>query len=361
MIVDFLCDEDIYNLTRVARYMAAIGCPIYLRRKGINLSASGFSLSVWAEGFKALSIWRRSPDFSARPMLFCNFDFIDSDRVAVEMRWLQKFFISLPLPSPPLFRHVCLHNVETAKLQSCLDLLQTVSYKTCCRAITITGVAFQDARMGWKKKNDGILLKGVQELTFEHCHLSPSQWMNLLSKLRIPALCEFTVVGETSMVALYHFLRRHPHVRVLDLRCTTKDIPLSSRQLILPDLWSLRGSSSHILHLLQSLPTPPSIGKLAVESDSPVSPRDDALFDDIMRCLMMCNGSLTLEIRLSKEASEVELTRTKSWVSGTNRSCSIKLPCTVSTLCIEYEGVCDELLLVCVNNRSLTRTDLYSC
>ena len=123
MIAGSLCDGDLYNLTRVSRYMAAIGCPKYLCRKGINLSSRRFSLTVRGEGFKALCMWRRSPDFSAVPILFCEFDFLDVNQVVLEMQWLRKFVKSFPLGSRLIFDHVCLNNFETGKLEHCLELL----------------------------------------------------------------------------------------------------------------------------------------------------------------------------------------------------------------------------------------------
>ena len=273
MIAGSLCDGDLYNLTRVSRYMAAIGCPKYLHRKGIDLSSRRFSLTVRGEGFKALRMWRQSPDFSAVPILFCEFDFLDVNQVVLEMQWLRKFVKSFPLGSRPIFDHVCLNNFETGKLEHCLELLRTVN-ETGCHAITATGLTFEDAHTdAWitqmEREVDGkILLEGLQELSLENCQLSPYQWMNFLSKLHIPSLCELTIAGETSMEAVYHFLCQHPLIRVLHLQCTVEDVPPSSCRLRLPLLRSLCGSSSQILHLLQSLTLLPYLDKLAIECDS---------------------------------------------------------------------------------------------
>jgi len=335
MIVELLNDEDLYNITRVSHYMAAIGCPNYLRRKGLILSGSRFSLSVRAEGFKALRVWRRSPDFSAVPMLFCNFNFEDINQIALEMSWLQNFFISLPLQSSPIFRHICLNNPETKKLQHCLDLIRAV-YETGCHSITVTGLTFQDARtMGRKKTERRIHLTDLQELTLEYCQLSPSQWKNFLSRLCIPSLQELTIVGETSMVAVYSFLRQHPDIRVIRLDCTAKDVPPSSCRLKLPSLRSLHGSSSRIQHLLQSLTSPPVLDKLDIESDS---------LDEVGCCLAMSRGSLALEIRhISKEASTAYLMRANMCAPTVKVP---TLPCTVSTVYIQFEDACDESVLV---------------
>lgn len=343
MIAGSLCDGDLYSLTRVSRYMATIGCPKYLRRKGITLSPRRFSLTVRGEGFKVLRMWHRSPDFSALPMLFCEFDFTDVSLAMSQMRWLQKFLKSFPSGSQPIFDDVCLNNFETVKLQHCLDLLRTV-YEAGCHAVTMTGLAFQDACTVEKKKADSrILLEGIRELGLEYCLLSPSQWTNFLSKLHIPSLRELTIAGETSMVAVYHFLRQHPDIHDLRLRCTAKDVPPSSCRLRLPLLRSLHGSSSHILHLLQSLTSPPSLDKLVIESNSHTSLQHNAL-DEVTRCLAMSEGSLALEIRLlSKEVSVAELTRANICAPTAK---VLTLPCTVSTLYIEFEDACDESILV---------------
>jgi hypothetical protein len=343
MIAESLCDGDLYNLTRVSRYMAAIGCPKYLRSKGITLSPSRFSLTVCNEGFKVLPIWHRSPDFTPLPLLFCEFDLADVSRVVLQMQELRTSVKLFSSGSRPIFDHILLNNFQTAKLQDSLELLQTV-HETGCHAITMTGLGFEDAgTVGMKEADNGILLGGLQELTFEYCPLSPSQWMNFLSKLHIPSLHQLTIAGETSMVAVYRFLSQHPNIRVLRLQCTANDVPSSLGRLKLPLLRSLDGSSSQILHVLQSLPSMPSLDELVIQSDSPTSSHH-SLLDEVTRCLTMSKGSLALEIRLlTKEASMTEMTRANVCALTAE---ALTLPCTVRSLYIEFEDVCDEFVLV---------------
>jgi hypothetical protein len=269
--------------------------------------------------------------------------------VVLEMQWLRKFIKSFPLGPRPIFDHIYLNNFKTGKLEHCLELLQMVN-ETGYHAITATGLAFEDACTDvWitqmeREVDSRILLEGLQELSLENCQLSPYQWMNFLSKLHIPSLCELTIAGETSMEAVYHFLGRHPLIRVLHLQCTAEDVPPSSCRLRLPLLRSLHGSSSQILHLLQSLTSPPYLDKLDIECNSPASLRHDAFLDDVMLCLAMSKGSLALEIRLLlKEASIAKLTRANICAPTAK---VLTLPCTVSTLYIEFQDVCDESVLV---------------
>lgn len=310
------------------------------------MTASGRSISVRGGGFEALGLWRLSPAFTSHQILFCYFN-TDPHWLAHEIRWLHKFFTSLPLQPTTLFGTICLFNVETPTLQNSLDLLSIAANTTRCHTLDITGMSFQGARWGTKPKNC-IVLKYLEKLHLQDCCLSSSQWMNFLSKLRIPSLREFTVVGETSMAAVYYFLRQHPDVRLVHFRrCTTNDVLLSSGRLRLPLLWSLKGSLSQVVDLLQSLPSQPTLGKLVVECNLPVTSRTGTLFDPVLHCLMLCKGYLALEICLSKEASKAELTRTDACIP-------ITLPCTISTLCIEYEDVCDESILV----RGMSVTEL---
>ena len=319
--------------------MAAIGCPKYLRRKGITLSARRFSLIVCGEGFEVLHMWRRSPDFFTVPILFCEFDFVDVSLAVLQMQRLRKFIESLPLGSQQIFNHVCLSNFETTKLQYCLDLLRTVG-ETGCHAITTTGLAFQDAFTEGGEAHHRIFLEGIQELCLENCQLSHPQWMNFLSKLHIVSLRELTITGKTSMVAVYHFLSQHPDICVLRLQGTAKDLPPPSPRLRLPSLRSLHGSSSQILHLLQSLTSPPYLDELVIACNSPAL----SLLDEVTHCLAMSRGSLALEIRLSlKEASVTELTHANIYAPTAK---VLALPCTVSTVYIEFEDACDKSILV---------------
>jgi hypothetical protein len=290
-------------------------------------------------------MWRRSPDFFKVPILFCEFDFVDVSLAVLQMQRLRKFVKLFPLGSKRIFDRICLCNFETTKLQHCLDLLQTVD-KTGCHAIATTGLAFQDAcTEGGEEVHHRIFLEGIQELSLENCQLSPSQWINFLSKLRVGSLRELAIAGKTSMVALYHFLSEHPDIHVLRLQCTAKDVPPSSCRLRLPSLRSLHGSSSQILHLLQSLTSPPYLDKLVIHCNSPTSSQRDHLLDEVTRCLTMSRGSLALEITLSlKEANITELTHANMCVPTAK---VLALPCTVSTVCIEFEDACDESILVC--------------
>jgi hypothetical protein len=345
LIAEYLCDKDLRTLTRVSCHLRAIGCPRYLRRKGLSRTAGRQSLTVRAGGFKALGMWRWSPGFVAQRMLFCIFD-LDPNRVPLEIYWLRKFFISLPLQPTMFFRCVHLYNVRVPTLQNSLDLLKIAAHSTRCRSLDIIRMSFEDAR--WCKKGkprNCLVLKHLEELEFHDCDLSASQWMNLLSHLCIPSLREFTIVGEASMAAVYEFLRQHPDVRAIHLRqCTTKDVPFSSDRLRLPLLWSLRGTPSQMLDLLQSLPSQPTLGKLVVESTLPATSRQGPLLDQILHCLMLCKGHLALEIDLSKEASMAELTPDVCVPIGLRGT---TLPCTICTFCIKYEDVSDKSILVC--------------
>lgn len=228
---------------------------------------------------------------------------------------------------------------------------------TGCRALTVTEVAVKDSRTGWKKKKiDGsVVLDGLEEINFEYCQLSPSQWINLLSRLNIPSLRILKILGETSMSAVYDFLLHHPDIRCLHFRKpSANDHPPASRRLNLPKLRSLQGSSSQILHLLQSLPSPPSIGKLVVEADQPVKLRRGTFVDQVMHCLALCKGPLALEITLPKERCTAGLMLDVTRISAAHGLCSTALPCIVSTFCIEFEGIGDEWILV----RGLLATEL---
>jgi hypothetical protein len=345
MIGDFLFDIDLCTLTRVSRRLRAIGCPQYLRRKGLTSTASGQSLSVRAEGFKALGMWRWSLGFAAQDMLFCDFDFFDANQVPLEMYWLCKFFISLPLQPTIIFRYIRLDKVQTPTLQSSLDLLKITIHNTRCRSLNITGMSFQDGR--WWKKGEPksyLVLEGLEELEFHDCKLSTQQWMSLLSKLRIPSLREFKIVGQTSMEAVYCFLCRHPDLRVIHFRrCLTKGFTSTSGRLKMPLLWSVKGSPSQVLGLLKSLPSWPTMGKLVIEL-IPATSRPGSLFDQVLRCLMLCRGHIALEVSLSKETSMAVLSLTDVCVPIDLRGAT--LPCTIITLCIEYEQVCDKSVLV---------------
>ena len=347
MIGKLLCDADLRNLTRVSRRLRAIGCPQYLRRKGVTESASRQSLRVHSDGFKALGMWRQSPGFSAQQILFCNFNF-DPTLACLEIPWLLKFFISLPSQPSIFFRCICFYNIQTQTLQNLLDLLKITVHRTRCRNLDISGMSFQDGRWRMKgRQTKCLVLEDLEELEFQDCNLAGQQWMSLLSKLRIPSLRELTIVGETSMVAVYHFLCRHPDVRIIHFRrCTAKDVmPSSSGDLRLPHLWSLKGLPLQLLDLLRSLPSQPAIGKLVVESILPTTSPQDTLFNQVLRCLTLCKGHLALEISLTKEASIAELMRVDVCIPIDLRGTT--LPCTISTLCIEYEDVCDESILVC--------------
>ena len=348
IIAEHLLDEDLRNLSCVSRHMADIGCPIYLRRRQFIVSPSSHWITVCADGFKALSVWRRSPTFSGLPRINFIFDAFDPSLRILEMHRLEIFFTSLPLRSPSLFGHISLYNVESPTLQNCLTLLRTVSMLGC-HGITIGNVAFQDARTGsWKGvEGNAVQLTGVRELQLQGCQLSPSQWLNLLSNIYAPSLLGLTILGNTSMVAIYHFIRRHPNICQLDLKCTSVDTPISSRWLNLPGLERLHGSPSHILHLLQSLPSVPSICELVIDCNSLASLPCGSLIGVIMHSLTMCKGTLALEINfLSKEASKAELTRVDIPALATYGFHRATLPCNVSTLSIQFEAVCDEFIQV---------------
>jgi hypothetical protein len=343
MIAETLCCGDLYNLTHVCRNMAAIGCPQYLRRNRVTLSASRFYLTVCGEGFKVLPVWHCSPEFSALPMLFCIFDFTDVICVVSQMRELRKYIKSFLSWSRPIFDHIFLNDFETVKLQNGLELLQTTC-ETGCRTITMSWLGSGDSRtVGTKELAYRILLESLQELTLEYFSLSPLQWMNFLSKLHIPSLHQLTIAGGMSIEAVYHFLRWHPGICVLHMQGTGNDVPPPLGRLRLPLLRSLRGSLSQILHLLKSFSSTPALENLAIGSDSPTS-LQNGLLDEVISCLMMSEGSLSLEIKLlSNESSVAKMTRANICAPAAQ---VLALPCTVRSLYIEYEDVCDESVLV---------------
>jgi hypothetical protein len=347
MIANLLCDEDLCNLTRVSRYMAASTSAKYLCRKGLTLSPRGYSLVVRDEGFSALNVWRRTSGTSKVPALHCYFG-SDTCQMALQMLWLQRFFMSLSQRPSTVFDHIYLAEVKTPKLQQCLDLLGNAAM-TGCRAITMTEVTIQDSRTGWKKKKDAIILKGLrlEELNFEYCQLTSSQWTNLLWKLVIPSLRMLKIMGETSMGAVYDFLLHNPGIRYIHFqKCSTTDIPSSSRRLELPKLQSLQGSSSQILNLLKCLSSPPSLRKLVVETNRHATSKPYNFVDQVMHCLSLCKGSLALEISLSKYRSVAGLMLDITRVCTARGLFDAALPCIISTLCIEFEGINDEWVFV---------------
>jgi hypothetical protein len=347
MITEYLSDEDLRGLIRVSHNMADIACSIYLRKKKFIVSPSSPWFTVYADAFDALAVWRRSSTFSGLRIKNFNFDPSDSSQVASQMRRTQCFLRSLPPHPPPLFGHISLYNINSTTLQNCLDLLRTVSM-TGCHRVTLGNVTFEDARTGsWLKAKAAVQLISVQELQLQDCQLSPSQWLNLLSDLHAPSLCGLRILGKTSMVAVYHFLRRHPDISHLELKCLSVDIPLFSRRLSLSKLCYLQGLPSNILHLLQSLPSAPSICELVIECNSLKHLPRESLIGIVMHSLTMCKGALALGINLvSKETSKAELTRVDIPAFAAYGLRSATLPCTISTFTINFEDVCDESILV---------------
>jgi len=341
-----LCDADLCSLARVSRYMAAVVSPIYFRRCGLILSPRGHSLSTRSKGFKALGIWRRSLGLPSLPRLHCSFDF-GSRQVALKNYHLREFFTSLPLQRTPFSHHVHLNYPETSTLQNSLDLLRDTIFMTRCQGVTMTALAFEDARSGWKTKKaeGGIVLSGLQELTFIHCQLSQSQWINFFTKLVIPSLQALKFTGETSMAAVYDFLVIHCDIRSLHFeKCSSKDMPTSPCPLKLRKLQSLQGTLSQTQHLLRTLLSPPPLKILVIEPDPAATVRHDNFVDNVMDCLAKCNELQVLEIRHSKEDDIAELTVLTTHISAL----AAATVSYIGKLSISFEDdISDEVLRVC--------------
>jgi len=340
--------------------MAVVISPIYFRRHGLVMSPRGHSLSTRSENLKALGMWRRSLCISPVLRLHCSFSFGFSRQVTLDIHHSQEFFAPLPLQRTPFSHHVYLNYLETPKLQNSLDLLRDTVSMTRCQGVTMTALAFEDGRIGWKKKTveGAIILRGLQELNFIHCQLSPSQWINFLEGFVTPSLQVLEFTGEMCIAAVYDFLARHCDIHSLHFeKCTSNNMPTFPCPLTLPKLRSLQGTLSQTLHLLRTLLSPPPLQILVIEHDQAANVRHDMFVDDVMDCLEKCNGLHVLEIRHSKEDDIAGLTVLAAHTSAARRLRTATLSC-ISELSIGFEDdVRDEVLRVCY----LPHLNLHKC
>lgn len=350
MMAKHLSDGDLYNLTRVSYHMASIACPIFLRRKDLTFSSHMNTVSLHGEAFKAFDVWLRSPEFSAGKRLLCSFS-RDMTYAALQMKYLYRCFNEFPLQPRTFFRHVRLTDVETRNVGDLLQLLALTVFRTGCPDVTMTHVTYQEAPRRTRKSVMAgkcvVVLESLQRLKLSYFQLSLLQWGDFLSKLYIPSLHFFEVVGPTSMVAIYEFLLRHSDIhRLYFIMCVWTDIPSLSRLLDLPNLRSLRGYSYQVKFVLSSLRSPPDLHELVIDSDPAAKWQSGGFIDEFVDCLSMCEGSVTVEISLSRE-SVSELTSTAARAFAARKLHSTRLP-TVISLRIGFSDM-DEVFPVCLS------------
>src|SRR5882762_733542 len=331
LMAGYLCDRDLYTLTHVSHRIACIACPLYFARKSILLSSHDSTLSVRGEGFHALDVWRRSPNFSAMKLLACSFSF-DPERATAQMELLQRCLGSLPPYPHTFFGYVHLTHIMSTSLVNLLSLLQRAVILTGCSDLTLSDGAYEEphSRKKKKKKTRTTTLFSFEFLRcfrLIHFDASSSQWQDFLSSLRIQSLRTFEVWGSSSNVAIFDFLLHHSDIQELRFtRCLWADNPSSSHQLKLPLLQILRGTSYEILIILKSLLSPPVLRQLTILSEPPTRAQSDPFIDQVIDSLTMCDGSISLELQPPNEESMAKLTHTDARALAAHKLCCNTFP-----------------------------------
>jgi len=306
LMAGYLCDRDLYTLTRVSHRIACIACPLYFARKSILLSSHASTLSVRGEGFHALDVWRRSPNFSAMKLLACSFSF-DPERATAQMELLQRCLGSLPPYPHTFFRYVHLTHVVARHPKDIRCLLTNIVLLTRCPNVTLSDVTGVEApqrtsvsrsRRKITRKTRVVgpaIIEFLQHLRLTRFDLCPSQWQNFLSSLHIPSLHSFEVWGSLSIVAIFDFLLHHSDIQELRFTgCLWADSPSSSRQLKLPLLQILRATSYETLIIPRPLSSPPVLRQRTILSEPPTRARSDPFIDQVVESLTMYDGSISL-------------------------------------------------------------------
>jgi hypothetical protein len=352
-MVKHLCDADLYALTCVSHHMASIACPLYLARIGLIPSQHSNTLCPSRDGFKALGIWLRSPGFSPSDQLSCTFSF-NPQRATTEMAYLRKFLDSLPPHPRPFFPRVHLIHVNAGSLRDLLTFVQYAVLLTGCSDLVLSDVAYEEPRGHGSGRGMGVaggvagkdmrappimVLPSLQCFKLTHFDASPLQWVAFLSSVHFPSLHSLDISGASSICAIFDFLDQHPTVCVLRfLKCSWKDIPSSSRQLGLPLLHALQGYPHQILFLLRVIASPPVLSNLVIEACPPTRAQCDPLVDQVMEILTMCQGPLSFQIVLAKEACMAKPTLTDAHALVARKLCSSSLA-FVSSLRILFLGM----------------------
>ena len=324
MVASYISDKDLYNLTRVSYRMASIACPLYFAKKRLLFSLHASTLELHGEGFKALDIWGRYPQPSPPKWLICCFSF-DSALAATQKTDLHRWFDSLPAHSHISFRSVRLAHVVVQHLPELLDFVRATVGATGCTQLTLSGVSYTLIREGKRKSApksiaDTPVFEKLQSLRLTRFLLSPVQWGGFLSRLHAPALHALEIWNKSSMVAIFDFLSRHFEIRTIQFfKCHWSDASSSSHELRLPYLHTLHGYLYQTLLILGSLSLPPFMREIVIEA-SPKDSRQGRFFDQVVRCLAMCDGSPTLQVLLPKETKLSPMT-----IAGARKRAARKL------------------------------------
>jgi hypothetical protein len=360
MMAGHLCDRDIYNLTRVSHRMASIACPLYSARKKLTFSSHTNTVSVRGEAYKALDVWRRSPGFSTTSKrLDCSFS-LDSECAALQVALLHGCFNAIPSYPWTFFDRVRLTHVQTKNISDLLRLVRAAAAATVCSEFTISGFSCHkaiSATHGRAKKGsrgkkvvavlrssgNPIVLNSVQVLRLTRFSLSPSEWDDFLSSLYLPSLHVLEIWNASSAIAIFRFLQRHPNVRdVQFFRSQWEAATLSLDYLSLPHLQTLHGYLYQTVYILECLLLRPSLSDLVIEANPLTDLRQGKFFDEVVRCLTMCQGSPTLQLLLPKQSRPFPLTLDGARARAARKLRSNELP-EIESLCIGFVNMDDSI------------------
>ena|ERR1700691_177797 len=122
LIAGHLCNNDLYNLTRISHCMVSITCPIYSTCKQLVFLSRTNTVSIRGEAFKALDVWRRSPGFSVSKRLDCSFS-LDLACAASQVAFLHSCINTVPSYAWNFFNYIRLTDVQTITISDLLHLL----------------------------------------------------------------------------------------------------------------------------------------------------------------------------------------------------------------------------------------------
>lgn len=308
-VAESLDNEDLYCLTKVNQRLADIIFPLYLQRS--KLQPSQRSLSLTRQAFTAFPAWLRSPSYSYKSSLFSHFS-SDPAKAVLEAKNFRKALHILP---PLTFRRIYLYMIprvaELLDARQVVDLLDSVG-QTQAISVNVAGFCDQASHpiscVGPFKGPHTKVNPYLEEFGLQLEGLLPCQPGYILSSFLFPSLKRLSVVSNTPLVSLRHFLARHPHLNSVTIE--SSDASDESAQ---PDVLSiyqparfsmrslsrLEGPLRRLSVLLESLSTP-SLRYLHVQLKGiDKTAFADSFIEDLIQCLECCHSKVDLTVYMS--------------------------------------------------------------
>lgn len=293
--------------------------------------------------FSALPVWRRSPYFNPKPVLFCVFDRTSRTSVKAQIRYLE-LTISY-FPSKSLFNEIHLWgDVSPDVLWGLLEAIDLAGFQT----VDVDSWRIFSAPHGAGADDKCTKLIALESLTLRYPVLSRSEWSVLLGRLVVPHLRKLVIEGDVSFWSLWDFLLQHPGIKEMCLKSSVVHLlppPGIYHGMYLPTLQVIAGTWTFVLALLQNVPTPPRLRALSIEPICDLPYR--TFVDRVIQCLTLCEGTFHLDVGFHPaEASSKLISSVNYRAILIQRLRKIAIRACIDSLCVRVQNISDENILV---------------